>query len=283
MFPQRDALIRLLRDDDPATVELIKEQLTTSGPSVLDDLRELLSTDDQKVSLHVTEMIRQIESQQAHANFAAYCRQFGENDSLEEASWLLAGTMIPGFEAQSYRAKLDAWGRQFKLLIESAISDRERVEILGKFMAENLSFRGNADDYYNPRNSFLPMVIDTRSGIPITLSLLTMLIAGRAGMEVEGVNLPGHFIARHKEVFFDPFHQGKILSLADCREILERQNMEIEAAHFETATKHHILVRMLANLLFIYERQNDPDMQALIFGWLGALDRKPGRKYPGPE
>ena len=283
MFEQRDALIRLLRDDDPSTVDLIKEQLTTSGPAILGDLRDLLEIDDQKVSFHVSEIILQIEKLQAATNFGAFCRNFTENDSLEEASWLLARAIIPGFDARAYKARIDSWGRQITLLIESAISDRERVEILSKFMSENLSFRGNADDYYNPRNSILPTVIDTRSGIPITLSLLYMLVAERAGMLVEGVNLPGHFIVRHREVFFDPFHQGKILSLADCREILDRQNLEIEADHFVTATRHQILVRMLANLLFIYERQKDAELQALILNWLGALDRKPGTKFLGAE
>ncbi len=280
MFEQRDALIRLLRDDDPATVDLIKEQLTTSGPAILADLRELLETDDEKVSLHVSEMIQEIEKQQACDQFASHCRHFDEAEGIEPAAWLLASAMTSGFEAKSYRAKLDSWGRQLRLLLESAVSDRERVEILSKFMSEHLSFRGNADDYYNPRNSFLPTVIDTRSGIPITLSLLYMLVAKRAGMLVEGVNLPGHFIARHREVFFDPFHQGKILSLTDCREILDRQNLEIEASHFVVATNLHILVRILANLLFIYERKNDNDMQARILDWLAALDRKSGRPYP---
>lgn len=283
MFEQRDALIRLLRDNDPATVDLIKEQLTFGGPAVLADLRELLETDDEAVSLHVSEMIHEIEKQQASAQFASFCRHFGERDNIEQAAWLLATAMIPGFDPQSYQAKLDSWGRQLTLLLESAISDRERVEILSKFMGEHLFFRGNSDDYYNPRNSFLPAVIDTRSGIPITLSLLFMLVAQRAGMLVEGVNLPGHFIVRHREVFFDPFHQGKILSLADCREILDRQNLEIEAAHFITATNHQILVRILANLLFIYERQKNTDMQTRLLGWLASLDRKPGTRYPGSE
>ncbi len=283
MFEQRDALIRLLRDDDPATIDLIKEQLTINGPSALADLRELLETDNQRVTFHVSEMIREIERQQAYADFSAFCRNFNAEGNIEDAAWLLAAAMLPGFDAQSYRAKLDSWGRQLRLLLESAVSDRERVEILSRFLSEHLSFRGNADDYYNPRNCSLPSVIDTRSGIPITLSILYMLVAQRAGMLVEGVNLPGHFIVRHKEIFFDPFHSGKILLLADCREILERQNLEIEAVHFHTASPHQILVRILANLLLIYERQNDADMQAHILSWLAALDQKPGKTFPGNE
>ncbi|HEX8372025.1 MAG TPA: transglutaminase-like domain-containing protein [Chthoniobacterales bacterium] len=283
MFEQRDALIRLLRDDDPATVSLVKEQLTTGGPAVLGDLRDLLGTDDERVSKHVTEMIREIEGQVAQEDFAAFCRHFPDHGDIEEASWMLARTMIPNFDPKTYRAKLDSWGRQLTILLQSAVSDRERVEILSRFLSEHLSFRGNSDDYYNPRNSFLPTVIDARSGIPITLCVVYMLVAARAGMAVEGVNLPGHFILRHREVFFDPFHQGKILSLADCREILDRQNLEIDPSHFATATSHQILVRGLANLLFIYERLNDSEMQSRILSWLAALDRKPGRKFSGDE
>ncbi len=57
-------------------------------------------------------------------------------------------------------------------------------------------------------------------GIPITLTILYRMVGARAGMKVEGINLPGHFIARHGEVYFDPFHRGRILTKADCEEIL---------------------------------------------------------------
>ena len=283
MFEQRDALIRLLRDDDPGTVDLIKERLTTNGPSILPDLRELLEVDDEKISIHVTSMILEIESKIAVDSFTTFCRTFGPEGDIEQAAWMLASATMPGFEVNSYRAKLDSWGRQVRILLESAVSDRERVQILARFMSENLSFRGNTDDYYNPRNSFLPTVIDTRSGIPITLSLIYMLVAQRAGMLVKGVNLPGHFIVRHGDVFFDPFHQGKILLLADCREILERQDLEIEPAHFNTASNYQILIRLLANLVFIYERLNDTGMETRMRSWIAALDRRPGTKFPESE
>jgi len=282
MFSQRDALIRLLRDDDPATIDLIKEQLAMGGTATLGDLRDLrevLAADDEKVSAHVSDIIAGIEQAQTTAEFAEFCRNFGPEDTIEEAAFLLASAMLPGFDAAPYRRKLDAWGRQFTLLLEKAISDRERVEVLARFFGEQLNFRGNTADYYNPRNSLLSSVMDTRMGIPITLSLLYRLVARRAGMQLEGVNLPGHFIARYREVFFDPFHQGKILSLADCREILARQDVEIEAIHFAAPSDRDILARILANLVFIYERNGDFEMQSRVIGWMAALDSKPGTSF----
>ena len=91
------------------------------------------------------------------------------------------------------------------------LGDREQPPAragLADFMADELCFRGNTDDYYSERNSLLPHVIETRMGIPITLAILYRMVAGRAGMKVDGINLPGHFIARHGEVLFDPFTKG---------------------------------------------------------------------------
>lgn len=281
MFPQRDALIRLLRDDDPATVELVKEQLSMGGTAALGDLRELreLLADNEKVSAHVSDIIEGIVQEKATTDFAAFCRNFGPENTIEEAAFLLVAAMIPGFDAAPYRRKLDTWGRQLTLLLERAISDRERVEVLARYFGEQLNFRGNTADYYNPRNSLISSVMDTRMGIPITLCLLYRLVARRAGMQLEGVNLPGHFIARYREVFFDPFHQGKILSLADCREILARQDLEIEASHFVAPTDREILARLLANLVFIYERNGDFELQSRVLGWMAALENRPGTRF----
>ena len=134
-------------------------------------------------------------------------------------------------------------------------------------------FRGNTDDYYSERNSLLPHVIETRMGIPFSLSILYRMVAGRAGMKVDGINLPGHFIARHGEVVFDPFHKGRILAKADCEEILSRQNLKLRAWHLEPATPRQILLRVLANLLYVYDLRKDLDKHARVNMWIKALSR----------
>jgi regulator of sirC expression with transglutaminase-like and TPR domain len=132
-------------------------------------------------------------------------------------------------------------------------------------------FTGNTEDYYNDRNSLLPCVLDSRKGIPISLTLVYMLVGHHAGMPVEGINLPGHFLARHGEVFFDPFHHGRILARRDCEEILRRQNQRLEDWHLAPASPRQMLARILANLLYVYHRQGDDAQYARLKHWSHLL------------
>lgn len=131
----------------------------------------------------------------------------------------------------------------------------------------DLGFRGNVDDYYDVRNSLLPDVLERRTGIPITLTVVWCEIARRAGVLARGVGFPGHFLARVDEVpalsgrasstpvIVDPFNEARIVTDDDARRLLQRThgpNVELTPAFFEPATSRATLVRMLTNLKAIW-------------------------------
>ena len=99
-------------------------------------------------------------------------------------------------------------------------------------------------------------------------------MAKRAGIKIEGINLPGHFIVRHGEIFFDPFHRGKILMQSDCESILRKQKLSFQPSYLEPATGRMILIRVLANLLYIFQDNGDEEQRERISNWLKALERK---------
>lgn len=268
------ALARLFRDNDPETMQLLRTELTRRGEEALPQLESLAAMDDEKVSLIAREILDEISCRQVEDDFHLYCQFFPEDGCLEMACWALAAAMIPGLDLAPFQFKIRQWGRQFLLMSSGAISSRERVKLLAQYVSETLGFRGNTDQYYNERNSLLPCVIESRMGIPITLCAIYLFIAHRAGMRVNGINLPGHFIARHGDVFFDPFHRGRILTQADCEQILRCQHLEPIPNHFAPATSRQILQRMLVNLLYAYDLKHDTGHQAKIKGWLQALRRE---------
>jgi Transglutaminase-like superfamily len=271
MFAQKEALIRLLHDNDPETVRLVKEQLATDGEERLPELQELMRVDDKCVSEHARDVLAAISGRNAEEEFSLLCHFFGDGIDLEQACWALARAMEPGLCILPFEHKLNIWGRQFLVQLAGAVSNRERVIRLCSFLSDELDFRGNSDNYYCERNSLLPRVIETRSGIPLTLTLVYMMVASRAAMKIEGINLPGHFIARHGEVYFDPFHRGRILSRVDVESILFRQGLELNDCHLQPSTPRQILVRMLANLLYVYDLQGDAKKHGRVRGWLQAL------------
>ena len=92
-------------------------------------------------------------------------------------------------------------------------------------------------------------------------------------MLIEGVNLPGHFLARHDGILFDPFENGRILTFADCSRILARQNLSFDPAHLEVASPRIMFRRLLTNLLYIFQNEGDEPKAELLARWINALDR----------
>jgi regulator of sirC expression with transglutaminase-like and TPR domain len=273
MFTQKEAIVKLLRDEDQRTVDLVKEQLAQQGCAALPSLQDLLSMYDARVTEHVKDVMGRIDAGAASEELGRRCETFAEHGDLEELCWLLARSMIPGTEVDEWRALLDQWSRQVGQYRGAEDTAEDRVRLLAHFLGGQLGFRGNTEDYYNADNTLLPRVMTTRLGIPITLTLLYMLIGQRCGLRVEGINFPGHFLARHDGVLFDPFERGRIIGIPECKEILARQKLELMPSHLETATPIGIARRILANLLYVYQSDEDVDAAGRVTGWLHALER----------
>jgi regulator of sirC expression with transglutaminase-like and TPR domain len=138
------------------------------------------------------------------------------------------------------------------------------LERLRRFLFEEQGFRGNDGEYYDPRNSCLNDVLDRKLGIPITLSVLTMEVGRRVGLDIFGVGLPGHFIVSatvgQRSVLLDPFHGGNVLTPETAADVAARavgRPVKLEDAHWTPCSRRQIVVRMLRNLKTIYARQKD--------------------------
>ena len=123
MFKQREAIIRLLKDDDPETVHLTKQQLVEGGTETIPDLRDLLSTDDKQVAFHIQEILSEIEIRHAKIAFEEICQKVQDPVELERACWYLAQIFIPGVDVEPYRKTIDSWGRELRVRLSGHDSD----------------------------------------------------------------------------------------------------------------------------------------------------------------
>jgi regulator of sirC expression with transglutaminase-like and TPR domain len=269
MLEQRDAVLRLLGDDDSATRELVKCQLVRAGVAVLPELRTLLAGADGTAARALREMIGGLEREAADLAFGGLCERFTEAD-LEEGAWQLAATFLPGDGFPAQRARLDHWAMEVARRFRKAPTEVDRLETLVEYLGDEVRLRGNEEDYYNINNSLLPEVIDSRLGNPITLSLIYLFVARRCGVPLAGVGLPGHFIVRCREHFFDPFHRGRRIGLAECRALVEQQNLELTARHLEPATGRQMLLRMLTNIHAL-AAERDAELGGKVRTWAGIL------------
>lgn len=209
----------------------------------------------------------QLESPTPHLD---YFRSLVADDAtlpLTEAAFAIAQDAYPQLDVQSELVRLDVWGKEIRKAIPKDAPPAFRLRALRQFFYEHLSFKGNRDQFYDVSNSYLHKVIDNRRGIPITLAVLLMELGTQAGLQVEGISFPGHFLVKVQppvgthdglmdEVIIDPFTGG-----AEKRDSLEErlirqaersgQSLPTEAL-LEIAPPRFILVRMLRNLQGIY-------------------------------
>jgi len=183
---------------------------------------------------------------------------------LAECALLIACEEYPDLELQHYRSRLDDLGREARARVAAGQGLAGRVQLLARFMAEELEFKGNAEHYYDPRNSYLNEVLTRRLGIPISLSAVYIEVGRRAGLDVRGIGLPGHFIVQvaegHEQALIDPFHGGAILSMDDCQRRLDRifdGRLRLDRSMLQPAGTRQILARMLYNLKGIHVQAQD--------------------------
>ena len=207
---------------------------------------------------------------------------------LAHAALLIARLEYANLDASRYLEQLDRMGVEARDRLGSLDASADliaRVTAINAYLFDDQGFTGNETHYDDPRNSLLNAVLDRRTGIPITLALVYIEVARRAGLRVEGINFPGHFLLRlpgdyedvtdQHDLIVDPFHGGAILSEPDCRKLL-RSHVG-EAAAFDRrllmrATKQQIIIRMLVNLKRLYVRMRSFPQGRAVTELLLALD-----------
>jgi regulator of sirC expression with transglutaminase-like and TPR domain len=178
---------------------------------------------------------------------------------LAEAALLLACEEYPHLSLTPYLDELDRMADSVERKTATDSSPIETIAAINQVLFLDYGFEGNAEKYYDPRNSFLNDVIERRKGIPITLSAIYIEVARRVGFNIDGVGMPGHFLVKYlsrtEEIFIDPFNQGAILTRDDCRGLLPPEQLETGRSSeqwLRRVTNRHILTRMLVNLRAIY-------------------------------
>jgi regulator of sirC expression with transglutaminase-like and TPR domain len=196
---------------------------------------------------------------------------------VAELALHLARDEYPELDVPAYLRRLDHWAAEVRPTLGGK-SLKADVESLSRYLFLGCGFHGNTENYYDRRNSYLNDVMDRRTGIPITLSVVAMAVGNRAGLTVQGVGMPGHFIARavrrDEVIWFDPFHGGQVLSIGDCERLIlqaTNQSTRVTPDMLAPIPLHLLVVRMLSNLRRIYLDREDDRRGARVLGRLVQL------------
>ncbi|HVM46884.1 MAG TPA: transglutaminase-like domain-containing protein [Candidatus Acidoferrum sp.] len=274
---QGHALLSLLSDEDPAVYGPVREKIISCGPSAAAWLRPHTTSDVPALRRRAQEIVLHFDRRAADDQFLAFCLRHGEDLDMEEGALLLAQTRYPSINREAYTALLDAHAGELQERIDFGAEPKELLGVMNQYLFGHLGFAGNEQNYYDPENSYLNRVLDRRTGNPINLCLLYILLARRLHLPVAGIGLPGHFICRYQstsaELYLDPFHRGKLLTKSDCVQYLTRGNFSLRDDYLTPVTPRRLLLRICANLHQIYQKLELAPEATRLQRYLVALGR----------
>ena len=182
-----------------------------------------------------------------------------EKIDLVRGALVIARTEYPELDIEEYAGRIESMARKAAALAPDP-DPQPALAALNQVVFSEAKLRGNRDNYYDPRNSFLNDVLNRGLGIPITLSIIYMEVASRIGVHLAGVGMPGHFLLKHygadgQERLIDCFNRGDILSAQDCQTRLDEiysGEMKMRPEFLHPISRRQILTRMLNNLKTLY-------------------------------
>lgn len=275
------ALLRLIDDSNPAIAESAADALVEFGAAALPALQALA---DQRPRL-AARLTQRIQAQLLESEWA----RLALAPDAEAAALLLARWLDPLVEPQRIVADLDALAEPLRTSIPTTrqrIAYRRDALALREWLAGAKHFRGNYEDYYAPENSLLPKVLESRRGIPLTLSMVYLFVARRLGAPLYPIGLPSHFLVRYGEeadgIYLDPFNQGSLMTLEDCRRLLNRYGHTLRGEFLQPVSDHALIERMLRNLVNAYAQRGDEHALAQTVKYFEIwTDHHAGSRPPG--
>lgn len=250
------SLVALLDDEDPRSLELVRRKLFDVGAAAIPFLEAARASSEPGFAARLDEMADELRFRGLSDEFLALAAE--RVPDLESGTFLLSAFVRPAADAAVYRRWLDRVAEAADAEIPDGADALESATRLASHLFKGMGFAGNEANYYDPDNSCLTRVIDTRRGIPVTLSVLYLLVAKRLKVPAYGVGTPGHFLIGFRDEgeprFLDAFQQGRLLTAPEVRRMLVRNGYEFRPEYLRPCGPREILARMMRNLLSIYQK-----------------------------
>ena len=258
--PQISSLIRLLDDRDPYVTDQVGNRLVELGIEAVPFLEMASRGENLTLKTRALGILERIAPRQLADAFRSLSRTPDDID-LEKGVLLLMQFGHPTADPEQVGQQLDQLAEGLAPKIKR---EEPTTQILGQltdYLFRQRGFHGNQDNYIDPDNSYFDTVLKNKTGLPITLSILCILIGQRLQIPIVGIGLPYHFIAKYNSVadpiLFDPFHRGRVLTPEKCSEMVQGFGVQFEDHYLIPVTHREILTRMIQNLVNIYQKLDE--------------------------
>jgi regulator of sirC expression with transglutaminase-like and TPR domain len=255
------SLVTLLEEEDPASLALVRRKILGVGAAIMPYLDELRRAATPQMAVRLDSVASELRFQDLRREFVRLA--LAKTPDLEDGAILISRFGFADVDAEVYRSWLDKVAAAVAADIPADAGIGESVRRLANHVFQSLAFAGNETRYYDADNSYLSRVIDTRRGIPVTLTVLMLLLARRLKLPLYGVGTPGHFLAGFKEggasLFVDCFRGGQLLTLPEVKRMLVRNGYDWRPELGKPVGSRDILARILRNLISIYQKNGAAD------------------------
>ncbi|NUQ41868.1 MAG: hypothetical protein HUU32_10775 [Calditrichaceae bacterium] len=249
-------LINLWDDESPEMRKILREELLKHGLEIVlqqDSCLQALGGEERR---RFQELLKELHFDLVLAAFSQILNHSLDEIDLEKSMLVISYWDRPEIPGQTLRGLLDKLADEVSREMPGRGHPLSFIDHINRVLFQTYHFRGNSGDYYNPDNSYLHKVLETGLGIPISLSIIYMLVCKRLNFPVYGVCMPAHFIVKfdngEDEIFFDPFYGGKVYSRQNCLEYLQGVKAENPDEILKGCSTLDIVKRVLRNLHLNY-------------------------------
>ncbi len=269
--PELKALISLLDDTDQEIYGQIEEKLISMGNNVIPFLEDAWSNAfDPILQQRIAYIVHKIQFDTLLEDLKLWIHTADEN--LFDGAILVARYQYPELDKEKISAFIAQIKKDIWLELNENLTALEQVNIINHIFFTKYGFSGNTTNYHAPQNSYINCVIESKKGNPLALSILYLLVAQSLGLPVYGVNLPEHFILTYLEVregeegntgkilfYINPFSKGSVFGKSDIDQFIKKLNLDPQNSYYKPCTNREMIVRMLRNLTFSYQKLGDTE------------------------
>ena len=273
--PSFKSIKTLIDDETPVVRDAVVQQLKNFPDEGKAFLQEILDGRDPLLAKHAQEINKSLGWADVIGDFVEFIRS--QRYELETGWFLMDRTVYPDFQATSATLFMDKLADRVRELVAPPLSPRQTCSVLNRVLFHEYGFRGSGKNFENPENSFLHRVLDRRQGLPITLSVLYLLIARRIGLELDPIGLPGRFMvgcfAEERPFYIDAWSGGKILELEQMENFLEHSSIEDSGSALLPVTVAETLCRGCRNLVYHFQLSKNPEKSSLFDEFVKEFER----------
>ncbi len=258
-------LLKLLDDDSPKVQQILRQTFLENSQELLFKRAFYDSQADAGLRPRLGELLENMHFDMVIQSFNNLLKTSLEDVDLEKAVLLLSYWNNPDLDISGLIRRLNFMAEKIARDLPMTGHPLAFIDHLNKWLFEKYRLRGNSVDYYNPDNSFIDRVLDNKKGIPISLSVIYMLISKRLDIPVLGVSMPAHFIVKFDngfdEIFLDPFYNGKIYSRQECLNYLKNANRTNYNEILSGCSNVDTIMRTMRNIHLLYSSYKDKPQQ----------------------